>query len=458
VLPQMVAAQNYTFTNIADNTGPFSTFIYTGPRLNNSGDVAFTAFLDGGGSGVYRSDGVVTTTIADESGPNDSFNISDINDAGQVAYFADSIPLGPGIFRGDGLTVTTIILQRELPFDSEKFLDIHPVTINNAGTVAFYAHGKPSSSLAFDGVFVGNGGNITMISDPESDGRAYYPEINNLGTVAFNYFSVERGIRLGNGGTTSLVINDTGPYSDFGAAPSLNDNNIVAVGAEHDDGGWYVLRIDGATVDVVAGPFFDDGSPFDVGVLDVGLNNAGDVAFLAQVAPDMYGILTGPDPVADKVIGDGDALFGSTATILQNVTTIDGPNDAGQIVFRYSLADGRSGIALATPMAGLAGDYNHDDVVNAADYVVWRKALGQPDPPLDADGNCNGQIDPGDYDVWQENFGETLGSGATANSLPATEAVPEPYSLVLLCLASALLSGKAIKRIHRNETVSRLFR
>ena len=53
------------------------------------------------------------------------------------------------------------------------------------------------------------------------------------------------------------------------------------------------------------------------GVLDVGINNAGDVAFLAQLAPNVFGILTGPDPVADKVIRDGDALFGSTVTMLQ---------------------------------------------------------------------------------------------------------------------------------------------
>jgi hypothetical protein len=62
-------------------------------------------------------------------------------------------------------------------------------------------------------------------------------------------------------------------------------------------------------VDVVAGPYSN--------VREVGINNAGDVAFLAQLAPNTWGILTGPDPVADKVIRDGDALFGSTATVLQ---------------------------------------------------------------------------------------------------------------------------------------------
>ena len=36
---------------------------------------------------------------------------------------------------------------------------------------------------------------------------------------------------------------------------------------------------------------------------------------------------------------------------------------------------------------GLAGDYNLDGIVDAADYVVWRKTLGQSGTDLAADGN-----------------------------------------------------------------------
>jgi hypothetical protein len=452
-LPHSVAAQNYTFTNIADTTGPFSTFtLFVGPRLNNNGTVSFTAGLDNGGSGVYRSDGVAITTIADDSGPNGGFGISDINDAGQVAYVARSNWLGQGIFRGDGLTVNTIIRLIELPANNAFFDEGQPITINNAGTVAFYAHLVVGQGAPFDAVFVGNGGSITLISNPgDGTDRAFNPKINNLGNVAFNYgitFPAERGIRLGNGGTISLVINDAGPYSGFGL-PGLNDSNVVAVAAERDAGGWDVLKIDGATVDVVAGPFSNGPSVDDPsGVLDVGLNNAGDVAFLARVAaPNTFSILTGPDPVADKVIRDGDALFGSTATILKGVTSIDGPNDAGQIVFRYSLADGRSGIALATPILELAGDYNQNGTVDAADFTVWRDTIGQSGPGLAADGNCNDEVDAGDYDVWKSHFGETVGSGSGAAGAGATaglpssafEGVPEPASLALLIIAATMV-------------------
>ena len=47
----------------------------------------------------------------------------------------------------------------------------------------------------------------------------------------------------------------------------------------------------------------------------------------------------------------------------------------------------------------LPGDYNHNGIVDAADYVVWRDTLGQSGTGLAADGNGNHQIDSGDYDV-----------------------------------------------------------
>jgi hypothetical protein len=279
---------------------------------------------------------------------------------------------------------------------------------------------------------VGSGGSITLISSPQ-DNRATFAQINNLSTVAFKYslfFGAGTGVSLGTGGTTTTIIDQTGPYSDF-RTPGLNDSNVVAVGAKRDAGGWDVLRINGATVDVVAGPFQESSDLVFgtlLGVYDVGINNIGDVAFLAQLAPSTFGILTGPDPVADKVIRDGDTLFGSAVTDLFFNTgpEFDGPNDAGQIVFRYGLADGRSGIALATPINPmLDGDFNCDGAVDAADYVTWRKDGGTQD----------------DLSVWRANFGQSTGSGAAAHSLPAIQGVPEPNSLALLCAAAALVWG-----------------
>ena len=52
-----------------------------------------------------------------------------------------------------------------------------------------------------------------------------------------------------------------------------------------------------------------------------------------------------------------------------------------------------------------AGDYNQDGTVDAADYVVWRKSLGQVGVDLAADGNGNGKVDEPDFNIWRTRFG-----------------------------------------------------
>jgi autotransporter-associated beta strand protein len=92
----------------------------------------------------------------------------------------------------------------------------------------------------------------------------------------------------------------------------------------------------------------------------------------------------------------------------------------------------------------LAGDYNNDGVVNAADYVVWRKNVGQPSQslPNDTTGVIVGQAQ---YNLWRSNFGGTTslpGSGA----LEIGSTIPEPSSVALLTLGLAALAAFATGR------------
>ncbi len=91
---------------------------------------------------------------------------------------------------------------------------------------------------------------------------------------------------------------------------------------------------------------------------------------------------------------------------------------------------------MVSTMASLAGDYNGDGVVDAADYVLWRK-----------DPNAHGGA--GGYDTWRANFGATAGSGA---SLSSNAAVPEPGTCgLLLC---ALLGVFASRRSPYGQRMS----
>jgi hypothetical protein len=94
----------------------------------------------------------------------------------------------------------------------------------------------------------------------------------------------------------------------------------------------------------------------------------------------------------------------------------------------------------AAPAA--SGDYDHDGIVDAADYTLWRSSLGQTVPlGTAADGNLNGTIDAGDYEVWKGHFGQSAASAASA------AAVPEPTGalLALLAFSSGLMFALSIR-------------
>ena len=89
---------------------------------------------------------------------------------------------------------------------------------------------------------------------------------------------------------------------------------------------------------------------------------------------------------------------------------------------------------------GLTGDYNGNRTVDAADYIVWRKTLGQTGLGLAADGNRDGQVTGDDYNIWQKHFGEagsSIGVGLVS--------IPEPGTAVLVS-AVLLLFGATSRR------------
>jgi hypothetical protein len=80
----------------------------------------------------------------------------------------------------------------------------------------------------------------------------------------------------------------------------------------------------------------------------------------------------------------------------------------------------------------LAGDYNDDGAVNAADYVVWRRFLGTS-TVLRNEATTPGEVTAEDYDVWQASYGNDSGSAGTGYN------IPEPNGEVCIVAASIIL-------------------
>lgn len=96
-----------------------------------------------------------------------------------------------------------------------------------------------------------------------------------------------------------------------------------------------------------------------------------------------------------------------------------------------------TGLALT---AGLAGDFNSDGAVNAADYVYWRKNFGS---------------DQAKYFAWRANFGSSLSPGSGAGTRSAgllLSSVPEPTAMALILSGTFFAVARRARRIRPGKS------
>ncbi len=106
----------------------------------------------------------------------------------------------------------------------------------------------------------------------------------------------------------------------------------------------------------------------------------------------------------------------------------------------------------------LAGDYNFNGVVDAADMIVWRKTLGSSND-LRADGDFDGDVDQDDYDVWRSSFGNVrtppVMSAHVTSSQPPVEDPPwRALPAVGVALRTEVLATVATDPVARRQAVS----
>jgi hypothetical protein len=350
-----------TFIKIADNTTtPGGVFlpaagVGTWPMVNDSGFAVFNTASGTSTNTVYAGNGGPVQTVSQ------GFNYVywwGINNAGTIALSG----VGPSIARGiytrsgtpanPGTGAPATIITAGGTFNSVGV----PVLSAN-GYLAFTGD-KTSAHPGGEGAYrtTAAGGPITTIAEVAADNDADPTAVNNAGTVLYFYTD--------NGNFTGVKTSDETTVTDYGGTDlnNLLSADINNAGTVSLTSTLAVAKFNGPGSSTVVAQVPGAGSPFASffsfrGAFDsndtfsqTGIADNGTVAFGAKLSAaggGGNGIFIGGDSVADKVIKTGDPLFGSTLSHF--LFGGGGISDDGQhLAFAYELANGESGVAVAT--------------------------------------------------------------------------------------------------------------
>jgi hypothetical protein len=333
-------ADDWSFTRIADDTAGFAPFAGgTPPSIAPDGTVAFLAALDAGPITLNVGAGAATTELlrtgaafASVAGPPAQGALGDT--------FVLATPVGEpvGIYRASAGVAPSLVY-------GGAGLTLHTVPrVNDAGVVAFRANNLGQK------IYKGNGGALTLVRQTGRLGitsLASRPAINTVGLVAQRE-TLSSGVevirsQLDVAAPSAIIASSGGDILRFFDVPDLNDAGVVVFAAELAGGGHTIRRGDGGPLDTLVntGPHFSAlGNP--------AIGPDGSVVFRGVLADGGgEGLFAGPDPLHQSVIRTGDFLDGSSVVSVSFDAV--GANDAGQLAFLATLADGRSGVYRADP-------------------------------------------------------------------------------------------------------------
>jgi T5SS/PEP-CTERM-associated repeat protein len=266
--------------------------------------------------------------------------------------------------------------------------DSDGAVLDGSSSTSLGAGASAGTLVAAAGLSLNSGGNIAgygTIQTPNSVAASF----SNSGTL--------NGVSLAQPVTLPGYVKGTGTFDNVAFTGTFSPGTSpasVSLGSAH-YGGELDMEIGGTN----AGSDYDQlnhtlgsGVAELSGTLSVSLLNN----FMPQ-AGDMFDIIT--------AIGGVSGTFANT----------DLPALSGDLFWNVDYGPNTVELTVASP--GLAGDFNGDGTVDAADYVVWRKGLDTI-------------YMQADYDVWRAHFGENSGSG-TSRARTSSAAVPEPTGVLL---------------------------
>lgn len=160
--------------------------------------------------------------------------------------------------------------------------------------------------------------------------------------------------------------------------------------------------------------------------LNLIVQNAANV-LAAFAADELDYSVTTAGSVLGSFLNQVDAALGvgNTHQLTLDTSTLGIKNGT---IFVHSDSQGAANAQIQIPIsyevlaALLAGDFNSDGTVDAADYTVWRDGLGN-------------EYTQDDYDDWKANFGQTIEAGNGS----ITAIVPESSTLALFTIGCATI-------------------
>lgn len=308
-----------------------------------------------------------------------------------------------------------------------------------------------------DGMNLINGYNIGLSIqnlNPDSNGNGAreagdgpFSSVPTAGSTATNYTALvltnaDQIDYLGAGSTTTIPSGGL----TFSARDVFIDTNAMFTGT-----GELVVGA-GRTLGVREGSVLASRSMRNLGTLEPGLQiGAISLQSFRQDAGANLEIQLRGSTAYDSVNVSGAALLGGELDVsLLSFNPAPGQNFT--VLTASLISDNFDQINLPQLLAGYvwnitrtntsltlsvsAGDYNRDGVVDAGDYIIWRKMRNTSVTNAydGADGNGDKAINDLDYSIWRKNLGNTRGGEGGAGGI-ANIPVPEPAAALLLLMA-----------------------
>lgn len=290
----------------------------------------------------------------------------------------------------------------------------------NADVTIYQGNQLTNSGSAYIGIGAGESGSMLVhgASSSWNNGGNVFIGVDGSGHLAL----VDGG-QVSSGGTISIGLN--GELSGKGSVTGVLENS----GAVAPSRGVGALSVSGAYTQTASGELrieLAGTAPHEFS----NLTSSGNATLAGTLTVDL-GLNSG-NPF-DPQMGDLFSILTSASSVLGSFAAADLPTLSAGKMWRLRYTPTSVNLIVT-----LAGDYNDNGVVDAADFTVWRNLFGTTSDPR-ADGDTNGIVDIADYNIWKANFGAVAGAGAT-NQLPATN-VPEPTSGASLLTMLAILSA-----------------